>query len=216
MTDHIASSIRESYDELADVYARELYTELEHKPLDRQLLDRFASQIPGKGKVWDMGCGPGHVTRYLHSAGVEVSGLDLSPRMVEIARQLNPAILFSVANMMSLDLRDGQLAGICAFYAIVNTPKESLPLVFREMARVLQPGGAVLLAFHVGDEVIHLEELWGKHISLDFFFFRIEDIQQYLLSAGLEVEEIIKRSPYGPNVEHQSRRAYVFARKHQL
>jgi ubiquinone/menaquinone biosynthesis C-methylase UbiE len=86
--------------------------------------------------VCDMGCGPGQVARYLHEAGAPVFGLDLSPQMLEQARQLNPGISFREGNMLALDLQDRTLAGIAAFYAIVNIPKDSLPLVFREMERV--------------------------------------------------------------------------------
>src|ERR1700683_3165840 len=146
-----AQSIRESYDRLAGEYARRLFNELQRKPLDRELLDRFAAQVVGRGEVCDMGCGPGQVARYLRDAGATVFGLDLSPRMLEQARQLNPDISFREGNMMSLNLPDGTLAGIVAFYAIVNIPKESLPSVFRELWRVLQPGGVLLLAFHCGD-----------------------------------------------------------------
>ena len=114
---------------------------------------------------------------------------------------------------MALDLEDTTLAGIAAFYAIVNIPKESLPLVFREMNRVLRPGGLLLLGFHMGDEVLHEEELWGRPISLDFFFFQPSQIRWCLEDAGLRVEEIIERGPYAAGVEYQSRRAFVFARK---
>lgn len=160
-----------------------------------------------------MGCGPGQVARYLRDAGVTVFGLDLSPRMLEQARQFNPDISFREGNMMSLDLPDGTLAGIAAFYAIVNIPKESLPSVFREMQRVLQPGGLLLLAFHFGDEILHEDELWGRPISMDFFLFRPPAIRHYLEGAGFAIEEIIERDPYPPEVEYQSRRAYIFARK---
>jgi len=213
MSDDIAQTIRENYDRLADEYARKLFDELQHKPFDRELLDRFASRVSDGGEVCDMGCGPGHVARYLHGAGATVFGLDISPRMVEIARQLNPDISFLVGNMMDLALPDGLLAGIAAFYAIVNISKESLPLVFREMERALQPGGLLLLAFHVGDEIVHVDELWGRHISLDFYLFPPLAIRRHLEAARFEIEEIIERGPYAPDVEHQSRRAYIFACK---
>src|SRR5206468_912781 len=100
-----------------------------------------------------------------------------------------------------------------AFYAIVNIPQESLPLVFREMERVLQPGGLLLLAFHTGDEVLHEHELWGRPISMDFFFFQPLAIRHYIEASGLAIEQIIEREPYPPEVEYQSRRAYMFARK---
>jgi trans-aconitate methyltransferase len=122
MDESVTRSIRESYDRLADEYARRIFNELEHKPLDRELLNRLAAKVAGHGEVCDMGCGPGQVARYLRDAGAQVFGLDLSPRMLEQARQFNPDISFVEGNMTSLDLPDGALAGIAAFYAIVNVP----------------------------------------------------------------------------------------------
>src|ERR1700748_610695 len=133
-------SIRENYDRLADDYASHVFHELENKPLDRAVLDRFAAEVGQLGETCDMGCGPGHVARYLRDAGAQVFGLDLSPGMLEEARRLNPDISFRQGNMLALDLPDASLAGITAFYAIVNCPKNSYPQIFREMARVLQPG----------------------------------------------------------------------------
>jgi ubiquinone/menaquinone biosynthesis C-methylase UbiE len=213
MNDSITQLIRENYDRLADEYARRIFNELQHKPLDRELLDRFAAKVVGRGEVCDMGCGPGHVARYLCDAGATVFGLDLSPRMLEQARQFNPDISFREGNMLALDLPDGTLAGIAAFYAIVNIPQDSLPSVFGEMRRVLQPGGMLLLAFHSGDEILHEDELWGRPISMDFFLFQPPAIRHHLETAGFEIEETIERDPYPPGVEYQSRRAYIFARK---
>ncbi len=133
--------------------------------------------------------------------------------MIEQARQLNPGISFREGNMLALDLPDNTLAGIAAFYAIVNLPKEALPIAFREMLRVLQPDGLLLLAFHIGEESLHPEELWGRPISMNFFYFQPADIQNDLQDAGFLIEQTIEREPYAPEVEHQSRRAYIFARK---
>lgn len=213
MTDLTTQSIRQSYNRIADEYARHIFNELDQKPLDRELLNRFAASIAGQGEICDIGCGPGHVARHLHHAGATVFGLDLSQSMVEQARLLNPGIDFREGNMLALDLPDASLAGIAAFYSIVNISEPSLPVVFQEMARVLKLGGLLLLAFHVGDEVLHPEELWGQPVSMDFFFFQPSSIRLRLEAAGLYVEEIIEREPYAPEVEHQSRRAYIFARK---
>ena len=67
-----------SYDRVADEYVRRIFDELRHKPLDRQLLDRFAASVRDVGPACDLGCGPGHVARYLHEHGVQVCGVDLS------------------------------------------------------------------------------------------------------------------------------------------
>src|SRR5579864_4043355 len=194
MTGNITQSIRESYDRLADEYARRIFNELQGKPLDRELLNRFAAQVAGRGDVCDMGCGPGHVARYLRDAGASVFGLDLSPAMLEKARKLNPDIPFREGNMMALDIPHGTLAGIAAFYAIVNIPKPSLPVIFREMARVLRPGGLLLLAFHVGDEVLQEEELWGHMLTMNFLLFQPTEIRLDLESAGFTIGNCRARS----------------------
>jgi ubiquinone/menaquinone biosynthesis C-methylase UbiE len=213
MDEQILHAIQKSYDCVADEYARHISSELQNKPLDRELLTRFASRLKGKGEICDMGCGPGHVARFLHDQGASVFGLDLSSRMLEEARRLNPDISFRQGNMLALDLPDASVAGITAFYAIVNLPKASLPQVFREMARVLQPGGLLLLAHHIGDQIQHRDEWWDRPISMDFHFLQPLATQRDLQAAGFTVEEVIEREPYAPEVEHQSRRAYIFARK---
>jgi SAM-dependent methyltransferase len=212
MDENTTRSVRESYDRLAEEYAIRLFDELQQKPLDRNLLVRFATEV-GDGQVCDMGCGPGHVGRYLSDLGVRVFGLDLSPQMVQQARKLNPDLSFREGNMLALDLPDESLAGIAAFYAIVNIPKESLLVVFREMSRVLRPGGLLLLAFHVGDDVYSENQLWGIRISMDFFFFQPSVIRRFLERAGFVIEDVTERPPYAPDVEYQSKRAYIFARK---
>jgi len=207
-------SVRSSYDRIAAAYARHYANELQHKSFDRELLSRFAAGVKGRGDVCDMGCGPGHIARHLRDTGVvNVFGLDLSPRMVGQARQRNPDISFQVGNMMALDLGDASLAGIVAFYAIVNIAENLLPTVFGEMWRVLKPKGRLLLSFHIGDEIVRPDELLGRPISMDFFFSQPAAIRRHLQAAGFTIEDVVERGPYAPEVEYQSRRAYIFAAK---
>jgi len=206
------SELQASYDRVADEYARRIYDELQHKPQDRQLLDTFAARVRGVGVACDLGCGPGHITRYLHERGVAVCGVDLSPVMIECARRLNPDIQFSQGDLLALDAADGAWAGIAAFYVIIHVPREEMVSALRELSRVLRPGGLLLLAFHAGDDTLHLDVWWDCPVCIDFYFFRPDEMAGWLKAAGFEVEAVIERDPY-PEVEYQSRRAYIFARK---
>src|SRR5262249_35704259 len=145
--------VRQSYDSVARAYAEELSGELDHKALDRHLLNRFAEETAGKGLVADLGFGPGHITGYLRDRGVGMRGVDLSPEMIRIAADRQAGIDFRVGDMKSLDLPDASLVGLIAFYAIVHFENSELEIVFREMRRVLRPGGLVMISFHIGDEV---------------------------------------------------------------
>ena len=209
-----SNDVQSSYDRLAEEYARRIYDELQHKPMDCQLLDRFAESVRDKGLSCDLGCGPGHIARYLEGRGIRVCGVDLSLGMIERARQLNPGIEFNQDDMRVLTVADDSWAGIAAFYAIVNLPPSDVVRALREMMRVLQPGGHLLLTFHIGEDTSRVEEdLWGLGVSLGITFFRTATIAGYMRSVGFEIEGIIERDPYAPEVEYQSRRAYIFARK---
>src|SRR6478672_292842 len=105
------SGIRKSYDAVARQYADQIYGELASKPFDRDLLDRFAERVRGRGPVCDLGCGPGQVARYLHDRGVPAVGVDLSPAMLEQARRLNPGLEFRQDDLRALGGEGGAWAG---------------------------------------------------------------------------------------------------------
>jgi len=204
--------VRSSYDRVADEYVTRIYDELKDKPFDRALLDRFAASVKGLGKACDIGCGPGQIARYLHDLGVEVCGVDLSPEMIKRARELSPGIDFAQGNMLKLDIEDETWGGIAAFYSIINIPRANAIAALRELKRTLKPDGLLLLAFHIGDETKHLDEWWGHNVSIDFTFFRTDEMIGYLIDAGFEIEQTVERDHY-PDIEYESRRAYIFARR---
>jgi SAM-dependent methyltransferase len=202
--------VRESYDAAAEAYAQHLASELERKPLDRHLLNRFAESMRGRGLVADIGCGPGHVARYLHERDVAVVGIDLSPAMVACATRLNAGLDFRVDDMRALGLSSGSLAGLVAFYSIVHFDSTELRGIMRELRRVLAPGGLALVAFHVGHEVVHVDDLFGVPVTLDFRFHRPADVVVSMRDERLDVIEYVEREPY-EGAEYPSRRCYLLA-----
>ena len=204
-------NVRDSYDSAASAYADHLFTELEQKPLDRHLLNRFAEAARGRGWVVDLGCGPGHVAKYLREQGVSVIGVDLSAEMIRVAGNLSPGIDFRVGDMRRLDFDDASLAGVVAFYSIVHFDSAELGAVFREVRRVVRPDGVALVSFHIGDQVVHVEDLYGAPVSLDFRFHVPDEVIEALRRAHFHVMERVEREPY-EGAEYPSRRCYLLAR----
>jgi ubiquinone/menaquinone biosynthesis C-methylase UbiE len=208
------NKIERMYDTVAKEYAETFIGEHEKKPKDQEILNRFSQEIGDRRPVWDFGCGPGQTTKYLKELGIGISGLDLSGKTLEQAKKIHPEIHFQKGNMLALEFDDNSIAAVVSFYTIVHFTKEQADSAFREIFRVLQPGGIFLLTYHIGEETIHLEEFLGKTIDIDFMFFTSDFIFHSLKKCGFEKIEIIEREPY-PEVEYESRRAYAFAYKHE-
>jgi SAM-dependent methyltransferase len=207
------AATRAFYDAIATDYADRFRGALDTMPTDRAVLGLFAELVraerPG-AKVAELGCGPGWVAGHLHGLGLDACGIDLSPRMVELARAERPEVPFAVGSLLDLPFRDGELTGAVAWYSIIHTPAERLPEVFAEFARVLAPGGRLLLAFQVGDEPLRLEEPFGRPVSLDFRRLRPERVEELARAAGLPVTSRTVREPEG---EEKVPQAYLLARK---
>jgi ubiquinone/menaquinone biosynthesis C-methylase UbiE len=207
-------NVQTGYDKLSAEYAKEFFNELDNKPLDRQLLKRFAKSMrKATAPICEVGCGPGQITHYLHQQGVEnIFGMDLSPGMVAQAQQFNPDIEFRQGDMSALEADDDSWAGIVAFYSIIHIPREDVVSVLQEFKRVLKPGGLLFFTFHIGQNAIFVDNWWEEDVAINFFFFEPDEMKAYLEAAGFEIEDLIIRYPY-KDVEHQSKRAYIFARK---
>ncbi|GHC86325.1 methyltransferase [Nocardiopsis terrae] len=202
------AATRASYDAIAEPYAARFHDEFARKPLDRALLTAFAETVTGP--VADVGCGPGRVTAYLHSLGLDVFGIDLSPGMLGLARAANPGLRFVRGSMTDLDLPDASLGGLVAMYSTIHVPLEDLPGVFEGFRRVLCPGGQAFVVFQAGDETVHFDEGFGHGVDLDFHFRPPELIADLLEGAGLRVtSRTVREAQEG----ERSRHAYLWARR---
>jgi ubiquinone/menaquinone biosynthesis C-methylase UbiE len=200
-------TIEASYDQVAQQYAETFFEELAQKPFDRQLLDAFAARVRDQGMVCDLGCGPGHVARYLKDRGGEVCGVDLSAAMVRCATHRNPDIPFHKGDMRALDFPPASFAGIAAFYSLIHLQRPEVPQALRELYRVLHARAPLLLALHGGIGEVHTENWFGQGVSIAATLFTAEEMTGYLHEAGFQVEQVAERDPYA--FEYQSRRVYI-------
>lgn len=159
----------------------------------------------------DVGSGPGYVTARLNDLGIPAFGIDISPRMVALAREAHPQLRFEVGSMTSLDVPDGTLGGVVALYSTIHIPDDRLPGVFAEFHRALRPGGHVLLGFQgADDEHLHLSERYGQDISLDYYFRTPARVASFLTQAGLPLYAEVLRKPQG---EEKRPRVFILAYK---
>jgi ubiquinone/menaquinone biosynthesis C-methylase UbiE len=137
---------RASYDAVAAAYAEALSDELARKPLDRALLTAFAEQVRevgrGERRVWDVGCGPGHVTAFLAGLGVRAEGVDLSGEMTAQAAKRHPDLTFSTGSLTVLPAADASWDGLVSFYSLIHMIDDAdLRAALAELRRVLVTAG---------------------------------------------------------------------------
>jgi SAM-dependent methyltransferase len=196
--------VRASYDRVADNYVAMGVGDLAPSPWLRAALTAFAEDVGPLGPVLDVGCGPGTVTAFLAGLGVDVSGVDLSPRMVEHARRLNPGLQFEVASATQLQLTDGSFGGVLGWWSLFNLPRAVLPGVLVSFARALVPGGQVLLGTHVGDgDVVRTEAYGGVPVAWTTHLWRPEQLTALLGDAGLEPVAELRLAPHLPGLGDQ-------------
>jgi SAM-dependent methyltransferase len=220
-------NIRATYDTVARRYADEFANDLADKILDRALLGAFAEIVrrseareppTSTPLVADIGCGPGFEARHLADLGLAVTGIDLSPAMIDEAqrRHPHPSLDFRVGSLLALPFPDASLPGAIAFYSVIHLAPDDRDAAYREMARVLRPGGALLLCFHVSSADFapgtsrHLDEWWGRPVSLDGHFLDPESIIARLGAAGFDITARLERGPSTPR-EFPSKRCYLIA-----
>jgi SAM-dependent methyltransferase len=195
--------VRDSYDRVADNYVHMVQTtglgDIRTQPWLQAAIDLFADAVGHLGPVLDVGCGPGTVTAYLAQRGVDVSGVDLSPRMIEHARRLYPECRFSVGSSTELDLAEGSLAGVLGWWSLFNLPRAVLPEVLASMSRALLPGGRLIIATHVGDQdAARTEAYGGVPVSWTTYQWRPEALIALVERAGLRLVADLRLPPEGP------------------
>jgi SAM-dependent methyltransferase len=173
--------VRDAYGALSQAYVDRFGSVESTHDDDLARITRWAE--PLEGPVLDAGCGPGQMSGHLHALGLDVRGIDLVPEFIKHARAAYPEVRFEVGSMTDLDLPDGALAGVLAWYSLIHLAPAEIDLVLRELRRVLAPGGSLLIGFfeHPGD----VPQAFA-HKVVDAFAWPADVMVNRLRSAGFE------------------------------
>ena len=203
--DHV-SAARAVYDVVAETYVHFAGTDInpatEH-PIDRSLLGAFIELVKRQTvrRVADVGCGPGRAAALMADHGLNVLGVDVSPAMLAIASAAHPHIKFAEGQLDALPIESGELAGVVCWYSIIYTPRHRLIEAFEELARVLIPGGHLLLAFQAEGDPVHREDAFGSGLPLTSYRHSVSDVVSRLEESGFRISATVIREP---ELEHET------------
>ena len=190
--------LRSAYDTVAETYSTVIPDTSFEAPLDMAMVDHFAAHVratTADRQVIDVGCGAGRMSSYLSHAGLNVSGVDLSPQMVRVAQRLHPELLFDVGELTDLPAADAAADGILAWYSIIHSPPTALPGIAREFWRALRPGGSALIAFHAGSGHRTIDRAYGHDIELRAELHAPDDVALRFTEQGFVMRAQLVRAP---------------------
>lgn len=203
--------VRRSYDAVAAAYGDHYEAMLADQPFERWLLDRVAVAT-GSHPVADVGCGTGQVTAYLAERGARAVGFDVAPAMVAEARRRHPELSFEVVDLhrMLKPRDDDGWGAVLAFYALAHLAPSELGAAVASLARILRPGGLLLLALGAGPALRHRDEWLGVVVDLDLVEHDPAHVRRVVADAGLRDVEWYLRGPQAAAGE-TSDRLFVLA-----
>lgn len=134
------------------------------------------------GRVLDIGSGPGQWTHFLRREGVDVLGIEPTPEFLIRAERDYPQSMYRAGRAEQLDVPDGSIAGILAWFSLIHTPPSELDPIFTEFSRALTSDGSIMLGFFSGDELAEFD-----HAIAPAFFWPVDALCARLLAAGFVI-----------------------------
>lgn len=184
MTDDVIAT---AYDARAAEYIEIAGSISQTDAADRELI--AAWRDASSGRLLDAGCGPGLWTEFLHDGHRGVVGVDLSDEFLASARQSFPHLCFEQGSFRALPFNDASFGAILAWYSLIHTPPEDVPAVLAEFARVLAPGGSLLIGYFEGTPGEQF-----AHAVTPAYFWSADALEPLLVATGFALESHERRA----------------------
>ncbi len=177
--------VEQGYDRIGEEYER--WSAKATDPARERYLKVLLEGLPKGAEVLDLGCGSGALATRRLSQRFRVTGVELSSRMVEMARRNVPSATFIRADMVSVEFPPERFDGVCAFYSLIHLPPRELPALLRKIATWLKPGGLFVASMGSGENSGSVESDWVGRVPMYFAGHAAEKNEELVEEARLRV-----------------------------
>lgn len=195
MSDPRTALVGAGYDAMADTWEAWSARTTDDPRLD--WVQRLVSRLPRGAHVVELGCGNGTAETQALAARFDLTGIDLSAAQLRRAQERVPGATFVHADLTTVELPEGSLDAVCAFYVLNHVPRELLPGLFARVRRWLRPGGLFLATLGASD----LEGWEGEWLGVPMYFSGHEPARNRELLSAFELVEdevVTITEPEGP------------------
>ncbi len=172
----------QTYNKIATEYAQNIATlSVEEE------VEKLTTFLKPPGLVLDLGCAAGRDSKILKDLGFDTIGVDLSEKLLEIAKKNNPSIPFVEADIRKLPFPDNYFDGLWANAVFHHLTKTEMPETLREWYRILKKDGIMFIKTKMGQGVWQGEDKLSAKETREFTLISIEEMENMLKTSGLEI-----------------------------
>jgi len=198
-----------SYNDSADTFAAKF---MDYAPYKSRVLYFQKKYVSQAKSIIDLGCGPGNISKlfYEQNPHYEITGIDLSEKMVKIAKQNVPSGAFHVCDLRSIDLHKSYDAAIASF-CIVHLSNEENENFLRSLSKIINPSGYLYLSFMEGCNAQYESTCFSKK-EIYFNYFPRNIVLNLLTMNSFKIEELFEQG-YEENNGSITKDIFVIAQK---
>lgn len=150
-----------------------------------EIYNLFLKYFKGKN-ILDLGCGHGRDTLFFSNKGFNLTGIDVSIKLLEHAKKICPKAKFILEDMRELNFKKEEFDGVWAMASLFKIKKEELPIVLKKINYILKKEGIFFLAIKKGKgEKIFFDE--NDKVEKFDAFFKFEEIKKLLNKNGFKI-----------------------------
>ncbi len=178
--------VKDDYNAIANLYANE----------DRNLklyapyLNKFIESLNGN-KVLDVGCGAGEFSNFLASSKLEVTGVDFSVNLINIAKSRYKNVKFELSDICDFDATN-KFDGIFSKDTLFHLPDSDLTQVLNKLYNLLDKNGKLCLILDIpkqDGEAIYKEPL-DNNYTLYYNYLTTDKIKNLLIKANFKINKV--------------------------
>src|SRR3989338_1657336 len=172
------------YDEIIKLHNEEfLYKDIQYK----RWLDLLISKLNRGDKVLDLGCGNGRALKYFLDKGFQGIGIDISNKMLDMARKHVPEGKFYKKEFTEINFKSDSIDAIISFFALNHIPKSEFKKTMRRCRKVLKKDRLLLLGMVKGKSEGLFNGFYGKKLKLYGAAYAKKEITQILKLNGFNI-----------------------------